>query len=235
MTRSNRVSRLALVVLSRASPAPTRAQYPAPVAATRYPLDPLDPEEIEASLAAISEDGRCAGAVRFVAIIPDEPPLENARHRKPGDFPVWQSFIVLRDGVTGQGYEAVDDLPAGSVRRYESFPEGVQPSIMGDEFGEVTEAVRKAPAFHEAMKKWGIEDLSRLMVDAWSAGHHDKEPPEDNGKRLVRTLCWVRAELADNGNAHPIMNILAVVDLNRKELVRPEDDSVVPIPSRPGH
>jgi primary-amine oxidase len=73
------------------------------------------------------------------------------------------------------------------------------------------------------------------MVDAWSAGHYGNEPPEDKGKRLVRALCWVRADPADNGFAHPIENIVAVVDLNRKELVRLEDYGVVPIPSRPGH
>ncbi len=40
---------------------------------------------------------------------------------------------------------------------------------------------------------------------------------------------------ADNGYAHPIENIVAVIDLNRKELVRIEDYGVVPIPKEPGN
>ena len=65
---------------------------------------------------------------------------------------------------------------------------------MLDEFVECEEAVRRSPVFREAMKKRGIEDVSLVMVDAWSAGHYGNEPAEDRGKRLVRALCWVRSE-----------------------------------------
>ena len=71
----------------------------------------------------------------------------------------------------------------------------MQPSIMLDEFSECEEAARKCPAFREAMKKRGIEDMSLVMVDAWSAGHYGDEPAEDKGKRLVRALLGpVRAD-----------------------------------------
>ena len=73
------------------------------------------------------------------------------------------------------------------------------------------------------------------MVDAWSAGHYGNEPAEDRGKRLVRALCWIRSEPRDNGYARPIENIVAVVDLNRKQLVRLEDYGVVPLPTQNGN
>ena len=85
------------------------------------------------------------------------------------------------------------------------------------------------------MKKRGIDDVEPVMVDAWSAGHYGNEPPEDRGKRLVRALCWVRSEPRDNGYARPIENIVAVVDLNRKQLVRVEDYGVVPLPPQAGN
>ena len=127
------------------------------------------------------------------------------------------------------------DLGSGSVRRYEALPDGVQPPIMLDEFVECEEAVRRSPIFREAMKKRGIDDVSLVMVDAWSAGHYGNEPPEDRGKRLVRALCWFRTEPHDNGYARPIENIVAVVDLNRKQLIRIEDYGVVPLPPQAGN
>ena len=65
---------------------------------------------------------------------------------------------------------------------------------MLDEFVECEEAARRSPAFREAMKKRGIEDLSLVMVDAWSAGHYGNEPPEDRGKRLVARSAGSRTE-----------------------------------------
>ena len=100
---------------------------------------------------------------------------------------------------------------------------------MLDEFGECEEAARKSPVFREAMKKRGIEDLSLVMVDAWSAGHYGNEPPEDRGKRLVRAL--VLGPLRRRritATPDPIEDLVAVVDLNRKEVVRVEDYGVVP-------
>jgi primary-amine oxidase len=85
------------------------------------------------------------------------------------------------------------------------------------------------------MKKRDIEDLGLVMIDAWSAGHYGNEPPEDKGKRLVRALCWVRSEPRDNGYARPIENIVAVIDLNRKQLLRLEDYGVIPLPPQSGN
>ena len=96
-------------------------------------------------------------------------------------------------------YEAVVDLGSGSVRRYDALPNGVQPPVMLDEFVECEETVKRSPAFREAMKKRGIDDVSLIMVDAWSAGHYGNEPPEDKGlcqrARTRASFCWFRCEL----------------------------------------
>ncbi len=146
-----------------------------------------------------------------------------------------EAFLVLLDNATGTGYEAVVNLSTRSVARFERLAEGVQPSIMLDEFVECEEAARKCPAFQAAMKKRGIEDMSLVMIDAWSAGHYGNEPAEDKGKRLVRSLSWVRSEPMDNGYARPIEGVVTVIDLNRKEVVRVEDYGVVPLPPKAGN
>jgi primary-amine oxidase len=203
--------------------------------ATRHPLDPLEPSEIEFAVAAVRKERRLSESVRFVSVSLKEPPKDVVGRWRPDDGSPREAFLILLDGETGRGSEAVVDLASGAVRRYEVLPEGVQPPIMLDEFVECEEAVRRSPAFREAMRKRGIEDLSLVMIDAWSAGHYGNEPPEDKGKRLVRALCWARSEPRDNGYARPVENLVAVVDLNRKQLVRLEDYGVVPLPPQPGN
>ena len=127
------------------------------------------------------------------------------------------------------------DLKARSVPKFEPLPKGVQPPIMMDEFGECEEAAKKSPAFREALRKRGVEDMSLVMVDAWSAGHYGNEPAGDRGRRLVRALTWVKSDARDNGYAHPIEGLITVIDLNRKEVVRIEDLGVVPVPSGAGN
>jgi primary-amine oxidase len=207
------------------------------ISASRHPLDPLDPTEIERAVATIRNERHPGDDVRFVSVSLKEPSKEvvgRYRSQSGGESPR-EAFVILLDKATGRGYEVDVDLRAGSVRRYEALPEGVQPPIMLEEFAECEEAVRKSPAFREAMKKRGIEDLSLVRVDAWSAGHYGNEPPEDRGKRLVRALCWLSSEPRDNYYARPIENIVAVVDLNRRELLRVEDYGVVPVPPRPAN
>ena len=87
----------------------------------------------------------------------------------------------------------------------------------------------------DALKRVGVDDVNLVMVDAWSAGHYGNEPPEDRGKRLSRALCWVRSQPDDNGYARPLEGIVAVVDLNRKEVLRIEDYGAVPLPPQAGN
>jgi primary-amine oxidase len=61
------------------------------------------------------------------------------------------------------------------------------------------------------------------------------ERPEEHGKRLSRALCWVRSEASDNGYARPLDGVVAIVDLNKMEVMRVEDYGVVPLPPESGN
>ncbi len=144
--------------------------------ASRHPLDPLEPVEIEFAVASVRKQRRLTDSVRFVTVCLNEPSKAVVRQSRSGGSACREAFLILLDNATGRGYEAVVDLSTGDLNRYEMLPEGVQPPIMIDEFGECEEAVRQSPAFREAMKKRGVEDMSLVMVDAWSAGHYGNEP-----------------------------------------------------------
>jgi primary-amine oxidase len=210
------------------SPAPLKSQ-------TRHPLDPLDPDEIRVAVATVREVKKLPASYRFVTVALNEPAKALVLHPRANESASREAFLVLLDNTTGRGYEAVVNLQAQSLVRFEVLAQGVQPSIMLDEFAECEEAARKCPAFREALKKRGIEDMSLVMIDAWSAGHYGNEPAQDLGKRLVRSLCWVRSEPMDNGYARPIEGVVTVIDLNRKEVVRVEDHGFVPLPPKAGN
>ncbi|MDR3617908.1 MAG: primary-amine oxidase [Paludisphaera borealis] len=225
-------------LVAQAIPAPdataARPSRPAtPKDFARHPLDPLGPAEIERTVATLRNALRLSDSVRFVSIGLKEPPKEAVRQSPPAG--TREAFVVLLDSATGRASEAIVDLDKGTVASHKTLAEGVQPAIMIDELVEVEETARKSSLFREAMKKRGIEDLSLVMVDGWSAGHYGNEPPEDRGKRLVRALCWVRSEPFDNGYARPIENLAVVIDLNRKEVVRIEDYGDTPLPLKPGN
>ncbi len=235
------------IASANAQPPPTPPAGPigrSPVAGTsstsstaiaHNPLDPLDPAEIQTAVEILRKDKRLPDSFRFVTVTLKEPPKEWILQPRSESRCPREVFVILLDNAAGRGYEAVVDLGRRAVVRYDMLPEGVQPPIMIDEFGECEEAARRSPEFRAACRKRGIEDLSLVMVNAWSAGHYGNEPPEDRGKRLCRALCWVRSEPSDNGYARPIEGLVVVIDLNRKEVLRVEDFGAIPLPPQAGN
>ena len=72
------------------------------------------------------------------------------------------------------------------------------------------------------------------MVDIWSAGHYGGDD-RDDGTRLTRPLCFLRADPTDNGYARPIEGIRPVVDLNSMQVIRVEEYGSWPLPPEPGN
>ena len=193
--------------------------------ATRHPLDPLSAEEIETA-SRIVRDERKLENVRFITIALHEPLKEAVLGSADRE-----AFVVLLDLADGKTYEAVVSLAKQAVRSWRHVP-GVQPSITFEEFFECERIVKADPAFHEAIRKRGVTDLDLVIVDPWSAGYYGNE--SERGRRLLRALAWVRSSPDGNGYAHPIENVIAIVDLLAMKVERIEDHGVVPIPTTPG-
>ena len=206
-----------------------------------HPLEPLSKAEMELATATLKADARVNGAHRFVSVELNEPSkpsvLGYANGSRPKSRPGREAFAVLLDRATGHCIEAVVSLngaDSASVASWRAL-EGVQPAIMPDEFAECEAAVKSCPEFIEALRKRGVDDPSLAMVDPWSAGAYDTDPPEDAGRRLTRALIWMRSDPSDNAYARPVQNLVVVVDLNAMEVVRVEDYGVVPLPPEPGN
>lgn len=202
---------------------------------TLHPLEPLAAAEVPLAVVILREVKQLAPTYRFVMVSLKEPARDVVARYRPGDIVPREVFLILLDNATGRGYEAVVDLTRGTVASFEPLPERVQPPIMLDEFVECEEAVKRSPEFLAALKKRGVSDVNLVMVDPWSAGCYGGETEDDRSRRLSRALCWVRSEPNDNGYARPIEGVVAVVDLNKMEVLRIEDFGVVPLPPTAGN
>jgi primary-amine oxidase len=200
-----------------------------------HPLAPLSAEEILAAVRICREQRKLNKCWRFVSVTLQDPPKELVLNYKPRHDVTRQAFIVLLDSASGSGYEAVVDIRAQTVSSFVMLSPGQQPGITLDEFNECEEAVKRSPEFFAALKKRGVSDVGLVMVDPWSAGVYGTEIAGDKGKRLSRALCWVRSDPTDNGYARPIDGIIAIVDLNKGEVIRVEDYGVVPLPQTAGN
>ncbi|HEY2428652.1 MAG TPA: primary-amine oxidase, partial [Acidimicrobiales bacterium] len=83
-----------------------------------------------------------------------------------------------------------------------------------------------------AMAERGITDIERVQIDPWPAGNFDL--PGEEGRRLARCVCYLRDDPADNGYAHPVEGLVAVVDLATDEVIDVVDSGVVPVPTGSG-
>ena len=63
------------------------------------------------------------------------------------------------------------------------------------------------------------KDIELVQVDPFSAGYFDREV--EKGRRLVSAVSYWREDLKDNGYAHPIEGVVALVDLIEQQGGRP--------------
>ena len=196
-----------------------------------HPLDPLGRDELEQLVTALREGGDLGPDVRLIAADLDEPSKDELAGWSAGEPILRRAKAVLLDPGVSRTSEVLVSLTDQVVLDRHPVA-GVRPAIHPDEAVEGEAAVKRDPAFREALAKRDIRDLDLVMVDIWSLGNFG-DP--DDGRRLAKGLAWLLSEPSDNGYAHPIEGLVAVVDLNAMAVVRVDDHGVVPIPSEDGN
>lgn len=194
-----------------------------------HPLDPLSREEISRAASILKDGPAAAETFRFISIELREPEKGLLRS---GAATVREADAVLVNRAEGRSYEAIVDLDSGIVSKWTQLAAHIHPPFMLDEFAEGEESCRKNPEVQAALAKRGITDMSLVCFEPWSVGYFG----EDNeGRRLMRALVFVREEADDSPYAHPIENFIVIVDLNSGEVVKVEDDQAIPVPSASGN
>ena len=201
------------------------------VAAPSHPLDPLTPGEIRRAAAAVRAAHDLGAGMMFETISLREPDKQIVQGFHAGADLVREAFVCAFDRRNGHVFEARVDLIADRVVDWQPVL-GARPRILLDDILLVGEVARADPRFQAALNKRGITDIHNVQVDPWSAGNYGL--PDEEGRRLSHTFCWYRNEKHDNGYAHPIEGLCAVIDLDRACVLRVDDygEAELPRPSR---
>ena len=197
----------------------------------RHPLDPLTEAEIAATQALVNGHASFAPSMRFTLVELREPAKAAVLAFQPGQAVVRGSRVVLLDTASGAIVEVLVDLTVGQVAGWNVSDTLGQPPIILDEFMRLDGIVKSDPRWVAAVKRRGITDadLPLVQVDPFSAGNFGY--PEEQGRRLVRAVAYWKGAARDNGYAHPIEGVVAVVDLVGGVILTLVDDPVaIPVP-----
>jgi primary-amine oxidase len=192
-----------------------------------HPLAPLTAAEIHAAVQIIRDDPQFGADFLFETIELLEPEKGFVRAYKSAE-PFSRAarvnlFKVKKDGV----WRLTVSLTDKKVLTSKYLPTA-KPMIQLEQFTAIEDAVRAAPDFVAACKRRGIEDMSQVCIDPWSAGNFGV--PGEDGRYLAHIFAWLRPVENDNVYAHPIGGLNAVVDIKTYEIIRVDDHEIIPIP-----
>ncbi|MFJ7512450.1 stalk domain-containing protein [Peribacillus simplex] len=196
-----------------------------------HPLDPLTPKEIKAVVNVIKEAGKYKDTLRFTEItlkLPEKKKVwewEYDKEKKDNAFTRKAEFIALN------GKQVIEGEVNISSKKLVSWNEmdGVHGMFILDDFATVQGAIEASEDYAKALKKRGIDDPKKVVATPLTVGYFDGEDKLEHDKRLLKIVSYLDT---GDGNfwAHPIENLVAVVDLEKKAVIKVEDEGVIPIP-----
>lgn len=199
---------------------------------TPHPMNPLSADEIKAVVEILKAEGRLRPGLRFTEIALLPPPKEQVwaqvMEGRPVSDPRRASFVIL-DGK--QVIEGSVDLAAKRMLGWQPVP-GAHGMVLVDDFATVQAAIEASPEFALALRQRGITDVKKAIATPLTVGYFDGKDGLRQEDRLLKVVSYL--DVGD-GNywAHPIENLVAVVDLEQKKVIRVEDAGVIPVPTRP--
>jgi len=199
---------------------------------TPSPLNPLTADEIKATVEILKAAGRYQPGFRFTEISVKTPPKDQVwtftLTGQPVKTPRQAEFVIL-DGQ--HVIEGTVDLAARSVTRWKPI-EGVHGMVLVDDFATVQAAIESSPEFAQVLAKRGIHDVKKVVGTPLTVGYFDGKDGLREDGRLLKVVSYL--DVGDGNHwAHPIENLVAVVDLQKKQVIKIEDQGVVPVPLKP--
>src|SRR6185503_17028467 len=160
-----------------------------------------------------------------------EPDKATLRAHSPGAAVARTAAIVLVDCVAETTCEATVSISDDRLLGFRVV-EGRQAAIIGEEYEACEQLVKAHPDFAAALARRGITDQTLVCVDPIPAGTY--VPADLVGRRICRGLVWRSASPGGSPYGQPIEGIVALVDLNRREVIRIDYFGVRPAPTETG-
>ena len=203
-----------------------------------HPLDPLSAEEIAAAREILTDAGIMTDTTRVPQLLPVEPSKEDLAAWVPG-APVDRCIAVtLLEPATGHASEAVVSVTRREVLGHHGLETGAapygQPQYLFEEYDAAAAIAKASPDWRAAMIRRGLEERIELAFCAPLApGFFNR--PEEVGRRVIRSLTFLRDSPTDSPWAHPVEGLIVHIDLTEGRVIGVEDDGDVPVPAEHGN
>ncbi|KAB1655683.1 primary-amine oxidase [Pseudoclavibacter chungangensis] len=202
-----------------------------------HPLAPLTADEIARGRAVIADAGLLSEHSRFPSVMPIEPPKDVVRAWTPG-APMHRvaEFVVL-DVSTGRSVEIDVDLDARRVAATRELatttaPYG-QPAYLQEEYELAQEIATADPRWIAAMERRGLGDrIDQVFCSPLAPGNFGYE--DEVGRRIIRSLTFLRDHPDDVAWAHPVEGLLVTIDLTERRVISVRDEGDVPVAAGSG-
>ena len=202
-----------------------------------HPLDPLSETEVALASDILKAEKQLGPGIRFAHVQLEEPAKSDVLAWQPDAKLPRGAAAILFDCKTGVTHIATVDLVSRTVTAWRQHPTKVhpygQPPITIEEVFKVGDIVKADAGWRGAMKRRGLTDdeIGLVQVDPFSAGYFNRDV--EKGRRLVSAVSYWRRDPKDNGYAHPIEGVVALVDLIEDRVVHLVDEpEIVPIPKQ---
>ncbi len=202
------------------------------VEAKPSPLNPLTADEIKTTLEVLKASGNFKPGYRFTEMVLKAPPKDQvwayALEGKPVEAPRQATFVIL-DGR--HLFEGTVDIASRALTQWQAV-DGAHGMVLIDDFGNVQAAIESSKAYADALKLRGIDDVKKVVATPLTVGYFGGKDGLTQDKRLLKVVSYL--DVGDNNYwAHPIEDLVAVVDLEKKEVISIEDQGVTPVPMKP--
>jgi primary-amine oxidase len=189
--------------------------------ASAHPLDGLSAEEMTETVSILKAEGKTTDDACFPLIElkePDKPAVLAWRPAQPAP-----RLVTVNVKEAAGTFKGEVDLAARKVVSW--APAAGETMILLEEFLGAMDVALANPEMQEALSKRGLtkEQVFCIPLTAGAFGE-----PEEHGRRLMKVPCLVSPS-GSNFYAKPIEGLFAVIDLNKKEVVRVVDTGVRPV------
>lgn len=201
-----------------------------------HPLDPLTAMEIEGVRTTLDRAGHLTEHVRVASLLPLDPPKEDVTAWAPGMPMNRRALVTLLDRSTGKAAEVTVSITRATVDEYVELSTAAgQPQILDEEYRGIDDIMKSSPEWRAAMERRGLGEYIDTCFTTPLAPGYFPDRPDEEGRRVVRSLTYLIPNPGDNPWAHPVEGLIALVDLTEQKVVYVEDKGDAPVPMAHGN
>jgi len=198
-----------------------------------HPLNALSSDEIKQTVAIIKKAKPTETNLRFSDIRLKPPDKDKVWRNVIEDIPYTgdriATFTLLKGSTVTEGEV---NLSKKALTGWKTI-ENTFGMVLIDDFIAVQDIIQSSPEYKVALKKHGIDDVTKVVGTPLTVGYFGgQDGLLDQQQRILKVVSYL--DVGD-GNywAHPIENLVAVVDLDKKKIIKIEEGSIIPVPMTP--